>query len=70
MNDVVDYERDFRRAKQGETLIYTTLHGIKSDLSTPRDLPVMLDEKITEQVDKLQVVEEGKKADEERTQGA
>ncbi len=30
MDDVVDIERDFRRAKQGETLIYTTLHGLKT----------------------------------------
>lgn len=45
MNDVVDYERDFRRVKQGETLIYTTLHGLKPDLSMPSDMPSVLDEK-------------------------
>jgi hypothetical protein len=45
MNDVVDYERDFRRVKQGETLIYTTLHGLKPDLSMPSDVPMVLDEK-------------------------
>ena len=45
MNDVVDYERDFRRVKQGETLIYTTLHGLKPDLSMPSDVPSVLDEK-------------------------
>ena len=44
MDDVVDFERDFRRAKHGETLIYTTLHGIKHDLSTPRLVPALLDE--------------------------
>lgn len=42
MNDVVDYERDFRQAKQGQPLIYTTLHGIMPDLSKPRDVPDML----------------------------
>ena len=69
MNDVVDFERDFRRAKQGESLIYTTLHGLKSDLSTPRVVPVMLDEKIAEGVEKLQVVEE-KKTEEEISSGS
>lgn len=43
MNDVVDIERDFRRAKQGENLIYTTLLGLNPDLSKPRDAPVILD---------------------------
>jgi RIO kinase 1 len=42
MNDVVDYERDFRRVKQGENLIYTTLHGLKDDLSNPRLVPELL----------------------------
>lgn len=44
MDDVVDIERDFRRAKLGESLIYTTLHGLKPDLSTPRLVPEILDE--------------------------
>lgn len=44
MNDVVDFERDFRRAKQGENLIYTTLHGLNPDLSKPRDQPEILEE--------------------------
>ena len=39
MNEVVDYERDFRRAKQGEALIYTKLHGLEADLSKPKDAP-------------------------------
>lgn len=43
MNDVVDFERDFRRVKQGETLIYTTLHGLKEDLSAPRQEPEILE---------------------------
>ena len=43
MNEVVDFERDFRRAKQGQSLIYTTLHGIMPDLSKPRDAPEILD---------------------------
>lgn len=42
MNDVVDFERDFRRVKQGENLIYTTLHGLKEDLSQPRQVPELL----------------------------
>lgn len=42
MNEVVDFERDFRRAKQGQPLIYTTLHGIMPDLSKPRDTPEIL----------------------------
>ena len=44
MDDVIDIERDFRRAKLGESLIYTTLHGLKQDLSTPRLVPEILDE--------------------------
>lgn len=44
MDDVVDIERDFRRAKQGETLIYTTLHGLKTDLSQPALMPNLLNE--------------------------
>lgn len=44
MNEVVDFERDFRRAKQGQPLIYTTLHGIMPDLSKPRDMPEILKE--------------------------
>jgi RIO kinase 1 len=43
MNDVVDFERDFRRVKQGENLIYTTLHGLKEDLSKPRLVPELLE---------------------------
>ena len=46
MDDVVDIERDFRRAKQGETLIYTTLHGLKTDLSQPATTPTLLSENI------------------------
>lgn len=42
MNEVVDFERDFRRAKQGQPLIYTTLHGIMPDLSKPREMPEIL----------------------------
>ena len=44
MDDVVDFERDFRRAKQGEQLIYTTLHGLKQDLSQPRQVPNILED--------------------------
>ncbi len=43
MDEVVDFERDFRRVKQGDSLIYTTLLGIKSDLSQPRIVPDILD---------------------------
>lgn len=43
MNDVVDIERDFRRAKLGENLIYTTLLGLNQDLSKPRDAPTILE---------------------------
>ena len=57
MNDVVDFERDFRRAKQGESLIYTTLHGLKSDLSQPSKNPELLEKNETES----QKVEEIKK---------
>ena len=39
MDEVVDFERDFRRAKQGDKLIYTTFMGIKEDLSQPRLVP-------------------------------
>ena len=46
MDDVLDIERDFRRAKQGETLIYTTLHGLKTDLSEPRAVPNILAENV------------------------
>ena len=46
MDDVLDIERDFRRAKQGETLIYTTLHGLKTDLSEPRAVPNILVENV------------------------
>jgi RIO kinase 1 len=42
MDEVVDFERDFRRAKQGDSLIYTTLLGIKTDLSEPRLVPDLL----------------------------
>jgi RIO kinase 1 len=49
MNDVVDIERDFRRAKQGENLIYTTLLGLNPDLSKPREVPVILDDKKEEE---------------------
>jgi RIO kinase 1 len=44
MDEVVDFERDFRRAKQGESLIYTTLHGLESDLSKPRKAPEILED--------------------------
>jgi RIO kinase 1 len=47
MDEVIDYERDFRRAKEGETLIYTTLHGLKEDLSKPRQLPDLLENALT-----------------------
>lgn len=43
MNDVVDFERDFRRARQGESLIYTKLHGLKPDLSEPNQVPQILE---------------------------
>ncbi len=43
MDEVVDIERDFRRAKQGENLIYTTLLGLKPDLTTPRTVPEILE---------------------------
>ena len=43
MDEVLDFERDFRRAKQGESLIYTTLHGLESDLSKPRQAPEILE---------------------------
>lgn len=36
MDDHVDIKRDFRRDKLGESLIYTTLHGLKPDVSNPR----------------------------------
>ena len=39
MNEVVDFERDIRKAKQGEALIYTKLHGLEADLSKPKDAP-------------------------------
>lgn len=42
MDEVIDIERDFRRAKQGEPLIYTTLHGLKTDLSQPATMPTLL----------------------------
>ena len=48
MNEVVDYERDFRRVKQGQSLIYTTLHGIMPDLSKPRLQPEILKAGISE----------------------
>lgn len=44
MEEVVDIERDFRRAKLGETPIYATLHGLKADMSTPRLIPELLDQ--------------------------
>jgi len=46
---VVDIERDFRRAKQGENLIYTTLLGLKPNLTTPRI--------VTEILEKADIVE-------------
>ncbi len=59
MNDVVDYERDLRRVKQGENLIYTTLHGLKEDLSTPRLVPEILkDENGKQSADKIEKKEE------------
>jgi RIO kinase 1 len=44
MDEVLDFERDFRRAKQGESLIYTTLHGLEPDLSKPRQAPEILED--------------------------
>ena len=48
MDEVVDFERDFRRVKQGDTLIYTTLLVIKPDLSEPRLVPELLAQNETE----------------------
>lgn len=53
MDDVVDIERDFRRAKLGESLIYSTLHGLKNDLSTPRTIPKLLEEDKPEGTEEL-----------------
>jgi RIO kinase 1 len=53
MDEVLDYERDFRRAKEGETLIYTTLHGLKEDLSKPRQMPDILENALTTNVDSV-----------------
>ena len=70
MNDVVDFERDFRRAKQGESLIYTTLHGLKPDLSQPNEKPELLeknesDSKKVEEIKKEEVKNKKEESSEE-----
>ncbi|RNA31356.1 serine threonine- kinase RIO1-like [Brachionus plicatilis] len=60
MNDVVDIERDFRRAKQGENLIYTTLLGLNPDLSKPREAPVIL-----EKEEETKVIDQSEESSEE-----
>lgn len=42
------YERDIRQVKSGEKteLIYTTVTGIKSDLSGPQQIPEILDNSV------------------------
>ena len=44
LDDVVNIDRDFRQAKQGKTPIYTTIHGLKDDLSAPKTELVNLEE--------------------------
>ena len=73
MDEVVDIERDFRRAKQGEVPIYATLHGLKADMSTPRLVPELLDEngnvdaniKTVQCLDKLKIDEAEKKEEQD-----
>lgn len=66
MNDVVDIERDFRRAKQGENLIYATLLGLNQDLSKPRDEPVILQSEDT--IEAHQSEEETSEDEEDETE--
>jgi len=63
MDDVIDIERDFRRAKLGESLIYTTLHGLKPDMSTPRTVPEILD---TDEIELTNELEDKKEADSDK----
>jgi RIO kinase 1 len=66
MNDVVDFERDFRRARQGESLIYTKLHGLKPDLSEPNQVPQILEnEQPTTQVDEDKIPPNGENDEKE-----
>lgn len=47
LDDVIDYEKDVRLAKQGKAdklILYQTLTGMKDDLSGPRLKPRLLDE--------------------------
>lgn len=50
LNDVIDYEKDARLARQGkagqEMILYQTLTGMKDDLSGPRLKPRLLDESV------------------------
>lgn len=63
MDDVIDIERDFRRAKLGESLIYTTLHGLKPDMSTPRTVPEILD---TDEIELTNELEDKKETDSDK----
>jgi RIO kinase 1 len=69
MDEVVDFERDFRRAKQGDSLIYTTLHGIKSDLSEPRIVPDLLGQNGPDAVKVQNDIEEEGSNDSDETGG-
>jgi len=58
MDQVLNFERDSRRAKDGESLIYTTLIGIKPDLSKPRLVPDLLENVEGEKINHEEIANE------------